>query len=815
MSEETLHLESVRRYIIDFKRKSSHLQQDHLLAHLCYVNYLKTEKRTPIIKPLFLAIWLSSVSSVPENLLLERYTFFDTPELKVTNKTNKELVIQLLGASSTSPRRLIYFVDVTIETMIKHPYPISLQSLLDLLPMSNAKSRVEARIGSLYCLKEPVNLEEEETQEISDLRLSVGESVCKYYNEDSMAVSTHSYTVVTSSSEHSHYNMLKVYSNLFRLPVVLERRRYIKEVHFPARELSLNSFIKFFSYNQRSAYYGQSEIYLENFLGTRWCRILQLTLTSSRCYKDGSTEIYRSKGDQVLIIVLEGEEDIVNFVNKLSELTKSWDPPDKGDYPNIYKLGCSNLSKLRTLDPVMFDSKYARIAPPKAQVIPIPKEEIDETLKSGRMVVKYQGNYYTTTPGSKYKYLGMMRIPDQELTSNSYVLRAYSTNHLVSNKGKTIKGYIMKDPKPYSGGFKGYIDPEILLLPKSLEKLYRLEIKNPHTAPGLPHTKKLTNPIKNPYVQTGDLPDNVRKLIGDPNAVRKVDIRVNSNGLLESLGLTPEELCNFIRANNILFPDTDPLDLEEVCKLISTRRASHRLIGVYTRYLTEECLVFDDRGLVPNRRSLYNKGPFVCLYLGPDKVYSKILPGPGKRLDQKLLLSLAERCNNRSLQTANKVCPYISPPIDYIWTHIKLVSYISRRFTSLGYEVGYSIVEPAESKNIVLEASKVLVPYEGYHSKTGTDYYVDCEIYRNEVKFSPGVGFLLIHYWMLVKELGQKYIIIKSPVDFTQYHLLNYTLQDSFYQVVVGYRLGKLERLRVSTALEDEKSQVSNQTSQS
>ena len=454
-----------------------------------------------------------------------------------------------------------------------------------------------------------------------------------------------------------------------------------------------------------------------------------------------------------------------------------------------------DISLLRAVDYTAFDSDYCRKAPPRVQPLVVRECEVEGELLKGKMVLIYDGHYYTTkdaTVSNGENYIGMINKFGDYDPSKRYtpLIRTYRKNHLLSRKFKELKAYLLRHSLDANAG---YISKEDILLPKSMEYLYHTLLINPSANVVDIHTKKtvITNANK---VATGEVPDYVKSLIGTRNVRRYVSVRPGTV-LLHCCSIDPEPFADYVCHNLAAVDDTLCIDVDKARSDIISGNVDHRIYGkLLEMYTGLSVLVFTKDGIVPYRSSKLECGSYYVLYFS-EGVYDVISAteenGKPLRLD-----SIRSMVNN--LQPVNVPTSYTHRPrdIDYTLTALKLVSYAALTAEELGYNVAYEVVSEDACRALVEDIYHSCIYFEGILSAKDAKYMEELvKQKRSMVYVCKGVGWLQ-HIYRGMLRVVEDNVIIRSPVNMSSYHKWYLCLEDCLYYSANCYKVSAKEEVQ-------------------
>lgn len=757
---------------------------------------MKLPELKDIKKHVFLYLWFCGSVAKNTQVNMQRYKWFDTPELELSRLSYRTFT-QCFVTPVVSETREHLCYEASFSCRIVHAFPASLRRILDILPLYSRDDVVLLREGKLLSIKRCPKLMEKQGDDAALSGLLVPESLL--YKGSSISITCNVATTRIEASNESQYIAARD-----RLSTQLESIGGVKDeskLHvFTAASSELN-FDQAVDWLRRSgcrhkvnAEYRNAVT--EDAIPDSRCNFTEVVLNTQRCYDNGEYEVFRTKGSRVLRVEVCSRQSRGELQQHVQSIIGSFNKGITSTMPISVDPQLTNIGRLRANDSVLFDSAYCRKAPPRVQPLLITAKDVESVLSSGRMVLVYQGSYYTTSDPSRsqgYNYLGMInRFGDYDPTK-PYVpmLRTYKTNHLLSTSFKEFKAYLLRNsPNPHVG----VISPEDLLLPSSMSHLYNSPLYNPDIALLSIHSKK-TMVSKALKVQTAEVPDYVKTLLGTTTARRQIAAWMGT-GLLEACGVDREVLQ--IAALKKQWVDLMGVDASSIVAMINKGELNHRLYGKCIEEITDySVVVFDSEGIVPYRHSTYGKKRYVLLYQSPSGCYDTITTDPRVQKDVATRLDkLCDMCNGLDrVPVVGRARAY--RPVDTTEVALRVVSWITLWCNNNDVSVECIVVTEEECRHLVSELyDHIRLPYMGC-IRAGYNSFEPTLVLsrRGLLKAVMNRWWLASLFRPLISSHDAKRLKLYSPVDMNQWHPWRYSLEDTLYFNTDCYGLSDSEEL--------------------
>jgi hypothetical protein len=796
----------------DFKS----ITKEHVLAKKCYLDFVSSNDEK-VSKSEFLYVWfcVRSKSMLIPRLLL--YDFFNDENYPRLSKMSYWDFTQSYISSSSSA--LVEDVKVTIcyecffDTDVYTKYPISLRSFLDKLPLEDRKSKivlVEGRLAIFKCKPKIMNNSDINP---SDFTHFEKDTLTAYFKDSSIKVNDKCVNVISKdASSHSKY--VEIVKSLVKVSEVVENKCR-QAFHIPNREINYDQIVKWL--NDKNVHCNDKEdewLSVPNIFNGVEMEIHNKRLESNKCYEAEDAEIYRLRGEKVL--TLTGFSDVSKDIieSRLRNIFKELDRNLEEKRVDPMDLDASNIAKLRATNHKLFDSEYCRKAPRDVQPLVIKQSEVSEHLARGKIILIYEGKYYTTQDGTFYanqKFVGMINRFGEYDPRKIYlpIIRTYKKNHLLSEGFKEIKLYLLRFSDNPN---RGRISREDILLPKHLERLYDVDIVNPDFKTSQVHSKK-TSTAKNTKVVTSEVPDYIKETFRTSN-VKRVTIQGIGTKLLECCEVDRLEFLKFATKNLYKYFELSSCKSpEEVEKEILKGTMDHRIYGKMIEDLTEKSLlVFSSSEVVPYRYSKCKKALINLLFVDDEWNYYKMMLPDVETMNKKTLANdvnkVVKMINNCKAENFNKADYYEPRPVDYTRVTISLVSYLIRFFESQDYEVSVELVSEERCKELVEDVYNEHIYYEGMIKTSDSRYslkYIETRKQQIRIKLSVHLMNKIFH--SLICKLTSKKVILYSCVDMTKYAPWNMLLEDCLYYSPRCYHLASDEEVQYVKLLDVEREQ--------
>ena len=761
-----------------------------------YTRLQKDENLTTVSKPYFLYVWLCSKSIRGKNVDMRLYRFFSTEDVKVESLSYREFT-QMFVERVRNKLLLDVYYRCSLESNVFFPYPISLRWLLDMFKLEYREDYYVLSENRRLTIKTKPRLMEPETKVIRKDK-AVESNCLNMHRRSSVLVVTNSMANIKSKDCDMHLDHITKMCSYVGYKNV-QHVRLLHKFFFPNREIN---FLQLESYldTQCIAYsrvQGRRHIRVDSLIEGCDCEIVEEPLESNKCYYFKDYEIYRLKGEYILQIRVSSTKDRSYIQEKISELCSLLDTSILQDYIDPMTLDNLPIAKLRASNSNIFTCLYCRKASPQIQPVVISKCEIDRELAKGKMILIFDGRYYTTKdePNKGQAFIGMINKFGDYDPTKPYVpiIRTYKKFHIASKEFKELKAYLLRhSPNPN----EGTISREDILLPRHLESWYDIKISNPDSKVSSVHSKK-TSVSGSSKTSTGEVPDYIKSLLGTDNVVRVINSKSKCS-LLTSFNVDQNDFMNYCKTHMNRYMDMSTLSWEDVFKDFCTDELDHRIYGKALEDFTGyNIIVFSRDGLVPYKQSNCSKDKYVLLYTLKSFMYDAILIGEANYPISKLSM-LKEIHNRNNLDPIN--IPLVSErrPIDYVKVHIALVSYLYRWCKDSNISVTCRLVDKGRCKEIVERVYRNTTYYEAI-VKCSIQGFIDTLVtsYRSHYSIKLCNAIVFETLMGVVYGYSLTEVVCLSPVDMGKYHPWSFTLEECLYFSVDCYLLNKDEEVQI------------------
>ena len=748
-----------------------------------------------VSKEYFLYLWFCHKGDRSSNVNMRNYNFFSGENVDVSKVSYRDFT-QAYADEVTYHYKLNAHYTAQFLTIIHYRYPLSLRSLLDRMILEDASDYITLSEGSLITIKSiPTIMADPET--VVEGKKIPKSSLFGSYKSTSI-YSDYKMCIIESDQNSDHMRYVRTMAMLTDSTGREENTKLLHRYEFPSREFNYFQIVEWARRSgiSHSVNESQMSITLENFVSGSRCEVQCKKLEYSKCYYNGDYETYRLKGDYILELTINSDVSREMMYNKILAMYHELDKSITQQYPDPMLLGASDcISLLRAVDSITFDSEYCRKAPPHVQPLVIRESDIVAELNKGKMILRYNGNYYTTKDRSVSRgedYIGMINKFGDYDPSKAYnpVIRTYRKNHLLSKKFKEFKAYLLRHSIDVHSG---YISRDDVLLPKNLEYLYTTPIINPPLQIVDIHTKKtiITNINK---VATGEVPDYVKSLLGSKDVRRYIAARPGT-GLLHCCNVEPKAFAEYVRNNLDLYYDTISIDSKVAERDILAGNVDHRIYGkLLETYTDRSLLVFCNDGLIPYRYSKLESREYYILYQDGksyDVVYA--IPESGESLK---LATVKEMVNAQQPSNFKQPVTHKTRDIDYTLAILKLVSYAATVSEALGYRVTYSIVSEDECESLAERVYGSCCYYESLVPNANSKYMKELMLARRSNSIIvKSIKWLQYIYGSMIHVTDDS-VDIRSPVDMSKYHKWNLSLEDCLYYSAECYKVRMNEEVQ-------------------
>lgn len=808
--------QAVTAFILGLKPQPQ-VQKQHTLAKAHHILYSGQSNLPYVSKPYFLYIWFCCKKGSSATPQLSNYNYFDGEtreghEYIVSNKTYWNFTQDYVGPA-TQTEDLVIHCESWLDSDIYALYPISLKSLLDRAKLLNETCVYTLVEGNVAIIKSvPKPLDQQNDDILSKVKTEQNKLVMT--TSKTMVYCDHRKCNVVSVNVESHEFLVSMMSKLLRSSNIKHNKTNHRLV-FPAREFNYNQILEWLARCNMSYSVDQScqKITIYKLFYEMDCHISNEILDTNECYYDNKgQEIYRLKSERVLVLTVSASIDLEYIKKQVHNIYNNLDHNITEDRVDPMDLPVANIAKLRATNSVIFDSMYCRKAPPEVQPLLIKESQVQEHVKAGKMVLVYDGRYYTTkniSESSGHNYIGMInRFGDYD-PAKPYnpIIRTYKTNHLVSEGFKELKLYLLRNS---SNPNKGRISKQDVILPQALQGLYDKDIENPNAVIQYIHSKKIVISNKN-KILTAEVPDYVKSIIG-VSALRREVAPGRGNRLLEVCGIDSSEFKDYILANYTKYPDSTELSIHSIETDFSAGTLDHRIYGkLIEEYLGKSVFVFSIDHMISYRYSTYSKDLYLPLYLTSTGEYELVVQYSNNisEFDYAInnLNKIRDMCNARLSNILLPDQSYIRRDVDYIKVAIGIVSFITNSIKELGdYKIIYNIVPESALKDMIEDAYSQCIFQEGI-VKSADSEYLDIFVNARKQTAKTSVTLYLIlrvlssFVSMIVapnKDSNDEHgtAVILSPIDMSRYYSWYVTLEDVLYPSAKAYNVDVNEEVQ-------------------
>lgn len=829
MLNTMLHNDAERDKIMSFIRSCTRpmtIQRDSILAIYYYREYekkLHCSNELPVVsKPYFLYVWLCMKVHSVITPVMKDYNYFSDENIIVGTMSYRDFT-QMYASSHIYVGELNVQYECLICSVIYAKYPMSLRSIFDRVQLHDVDSQAYnvpnntgdtlGDVGTVYnnvsnysvltennvimVKRSPVLMEKQSDDVVDRTKRDRNNVFICFY--DTTVDCDESRAVVTSRNMDVHERVMTVMRNNLHSDNVGDVTRQ-QTFCLPNRELNYAQMLDWFSRNSVTfaIVEGEQHVTTTTLFRGCTCDLRNKVLDVNKCYYSGDKEVFRLKGDVVLELVVVGNCNRAHIDQSLLKIYNERNDAIVENYIDPMYMNVSNIAKLRATNSTVFDSVYCRKAPPNIQPLVITKDNVQQHLNKGKMVLIYDGHYYTVTDSQHsggYDYIGMMnRFGDYDPTRQYVpIIRTYKTNHLLSKIYKEFKAWLLRhsvDP------YVGYISPDDLLLPEQLKHLYKIPLYNPDLQLNNVHSKK-TIIVKNNNVVTAELPDYVKSLLGTSRAKRLV-LQASGTKLLESCQVTRDELLSYCMQHHNRYIDLLMVSELQMQKDIDSGNVDHRLYGkIIEDLINASLVVFSMDGVVPYRHSMCEKTDCVLLFIS-NNAYDRIIVQRHHEFVQNID-KIRTIVNSAPRYDVSTLRQHIYRDIDYTYTFLRLVGHLTSMLERLNMHIIFVQIHESQCESIVENTYKCNVYYEGIVSSADNKYSDDFTIHRKhnyKVKVSLSLLLEIFKHFVhsCATELGE--VRIFSPVDMSVYHPWNLTLEDALYYSSRCYCLQEYEEIQ-------------------
>ena len=789
---------SVLTFINEHTRPTRVLR-DSALAAYYYDAYMATTLPKPS-KPYYLYIWLCSREHRSMSVKMSDYRYFSSDTMDMQTMSYRDFTQMYADPIVESG---VYNIHHTCKmtSVLYHNYPISLRSVLDNFPLQQGKHRCALAEGQLMIRKRIATLMEPPDTPVVHRDPEPDESTLVISSDSTQIRCSRRYTTIDSSDEPTYREVVQVMRRLTDTVAPIEHIAIQHTFSLPNREVNYAQVLMWMQRN-RIPYstVSTAQVTTEHLVTGCRCVITARVLDKHMCYDNGRYEVYRLKGDCVLEVTVEGsatrEASYEVVLSMCTSIASSAELAGIGwTYQDPLAVDTANIAKLRATNSIVYDSMYCRKAPPQVQPMVIAQSDVATVLASGRMVLVYEGAYYTTV-SERHKYIGMInRFGDYD-PSKPYVpiIRTYRKNHLLSKKFKEFKAYLLRhSPDPCMG----VVSPDDLLLPAHLDYLYKRPLINPPLNVASIHTKK-TSVVNSIKVASGEVPDYVKSMLGTPD-VRRVVVAPRGTGLLEACDVTAETLLAYVQGNRDTLLDLTSLTTEDIVRDITAGALNHRLYGAAIEAITGRCVVvFAVAGVVPYRCTKYTATEYTLLFLSDIGVYDRLTVLIDVHNLDSNVAALRNIVNSKHVDVSAYMTLQPHRRVDYTDVMLRLVSYIARHASRNNVAVVYHMVSEEECAVLVEQVYTRPIYYEGVTRSRGSKFSEDLvtKSRAGDVAVCTNVRWVCSMLRPLIRSEHIRYIEVYSPVDMSEYHLWDYGIEDCLYFSVDCYTLSDKEEVQ-------------------
>lgn len=712
---------------------------------------------------------------------------------------------------------------------IEHPYPYLLKSVLDRVKVYDESTRTTAYCILKYDRFAHVKHVPQLTSDKPALRRDVGcesDTLTVEYGESTVTC-TVMHTEIRSTDRNVHGGLVAYWEGLLGTHKTASKDIYRYAFALPDDTVKYHQVV--LAVRERGVTHevvrttkielGDADLetaqYLEITADTQFLvQVADIQLKASRTYTDTLHPYCRISGDTVLTFFLTPKslthgDTTIDDARQCVQRILRW----AASRPVIMQSGKTvstntNISILRTKDHKLFGQDFCRCVPPRSQPIWVDPAHVDEELAKGKIVIVYNGNHYTTKDrevSGGMDYIGFINTVASQKTYTQHIIRTYRRNHLDTTlRFRQIKDWALDIVAVgTTGGKWGKINRSKVLLPLKLQHLYDKVIYNPAHVINPVMTKKTTI-NRDEKVTAGELPDYLKTMLGNPKAYRRVVLSLRGNKLLEACNVTPAQFNEVVELALATVRDgcADIRDLDgktemDVIHDLNTCELDHRLYGkVIERVTGYGVLVFTRDGIVPYRYSHIEADRLIPLYLLPSGKYDLVVGGATAIIDGAKAEEF-KAIHNVPIEVPSPRVMTPSRDVDYTLVCIALVSHLSRWLLERGIAVEYELVHVEECKRLCESVYRCNIPEERHFkldSKSAiTDGLVVCKESRGRSSAIYELQDVLMLHHLYREFVSQKEgsdgdcVLVKSPVDMSQYTLFDYSLEDSLYPTLGAY----------------------------
>lgn len=760
-----------------------------------------TPARTWPAKHVFLYLWLCNSATRAAQVVMARYAWFDTPEVPVSRMSYRDFTQRFVEPIVRSGVAHLHY-ECEFSCSVAHSFPVSMRRLMDTLPLCSDEDMVLHREGNVLRVKRRPKLMDPEGDD-AELARHIAPDTLHYRGKDATMHSDTRQTRLTATSR-------PVYDKL-RCVVVREAEAVSRvdpetllHVFIAARpEVNFDQALEWLRRQgvRHSVSREHRSAVAEDAIPDARCTIVERILASHRCFDNGEYEVFRLKGSRVLAFEVTSHRERGELEASVQSVLADFDPRVKLAEPELTDADVANIARLRSRNSVLFDSAYCRRAPPRVQPVVIESDEVEAALLKGKMVLRYQGAYYTTKDrdvSGGHDYLGMInRFGDYD-PSRPYVpmLRTYRTNHLLSSSFKEFKAYLLRhSPSPHSG----MISPEDLLLPSNMAHLYRSPLYNPDPQVAGVHSKKtvITKSLK---VQTAEVPDYVKALLGT-TLVRRHVHQYQGTGLLEACGVDKRRFTTYVLQRLGEYEDLVTLDESDVRKALESGDMDHRLYGRCIEDFTGyNVLVFGTSEILPYRCSMFEQRRYVLLYTSERGTYDLVTVDTRNKAPVHACLErVRDACNSQAVATSLRRERRLLRPVDPVEVLLRVTSWATLWCEASDVSVVYEVIEEAECQGLAdaLYATCHMPMGSIARGDPGAYNATLVTTYRSTSRVAMNLSWLasLLRPLVVRHDYAPKSIVLRCPVDLSIWHPWRYALEDTMYFSADCYALGDREEL--------------------
>lgn len=756
------------------------VMNDYGMARYYYSKYIVEHA---ISKPYFLYIWLCFRDSKSTIINMGNYEFFNDETVKPSKMSYRDFT-QMYVDPIIVPNVYNIHYECILGSYIYHNYPISLRSVMDRFELRDSGDYCTLSEGNTLLIKTipkimapPDDVYKRDTLHDTDTLM------IKY--RGSVARCDTRYSIVESTDETAHTELLDVIYRLVdaTLPIECAVSKHI--FSFPSREINYKQIAAWLTNGRvpHSRMENAQHISTADFIPGAQCEIVNRVLDCHKCYDNSRYEIYRLKSDKVLEISVSSIKTRAEIESSILQMCQTLSKEIHEDFPDPMSIDSTNIAKLRATNSIVFDGMYCRKAPPQVQPLVIRQSEIESVLASDRMILIYNGLYYTTMPKSQSKgnnYIGIINRFGDYNPSKPYIpiIRTYKKNHLQSTTFKELKAYLLRHSQDPT---RGNISPLDILLPPSMQYLYKVPLMNPPLDIVNIHTKKTSITDIN-KVASGEVPDYMKSVLGVSH-VRRIVLASRGTGLLDVCKVDPIVLHRYIAENLDSLQDLASMSMDTITKQVKDGMLDHRLYGKAIESLIDKCLiVFDITGVVPYRCSKYESENYVLLFLSASGMYDELQVAAKLGELFENVRALRDVINDKHMDVSGYMKRMPSRDVDYTLIMLRLVSYITRHARENAATIEYKIIPESECKYYVEKIYTRTIYYEGI-TKCSNARFLEKLVRVRKSNCSCDVNLQWICSVlrdMIPVETFAGLVVI-SPVDMSLYHPWNFNLEQCLY----------------------------------